>query len=34
MSTAESELAECLEGIVMGKNVEALVAEIEEAMPM
>ena len=31
MSTAESELAECLEGIVMGESVEALVAEIEEA---
>ena len=31
MSTAESELAECLEGIVLGESVEALVAEIEEA---
>ena len=32
LSTGEAELMECLEGIIMGESVEALISEIEEAM--
>ena len=32
LSTGEGELMECLEGIIMGKSVEALISETEEAI--